>query len=88
MSKKEQKPAGKTPAGNKNKLCSPKTCGDCDFYKYYSLCGLGCHLTVETGVIRQGPITKDCIYKVKISKAEQRKREQRYKKIMKEDAIS
>lgn len=85
MSKREN-PAGEMPAGNKDKCCTPATCGDCDYYKYYSLCGLGCHLTYETGIIRKGPITKDCIHKVKISKAEQRKRSQRYKMIMKEYA--
>ena len=44
------------------------------------------HLTYETGIIRKGPITKDCKHKVKISKAEQRKRSRRYKMIMKEYA--
>lgn len=63
--------------------CSDKTCGDCDYYKYYSMCGRGCHLTPETGVIRQGPITKKCPYKVKISKEEQQRRNVLYKKLSK-----
>ena len=70
-----------------NKCCTPATCGDCDYYKYYSLCGLGCHLTYETGIIRKGPITKNCKHKVKISKAEQRKRFRNYKMLMKGYAI-
>lgn len=87
MSKQNNFPAGTESVGNTDKLCTPKSCGDCDYYKYYSLCGLGCHLTPDTGIIREGPITKDCIHKVKISKAEQRKRSRRYKMIMKEYAI-
>ena len=65
--------------------CSDKTCGDCDYYKYYAMCGMGCHLTPETGVIRKGPITKNCPYKVKISKKEQDKRAHWYKRLAKYD---
>lgn len=85
MDKEKKNPAGETPAGNKEKLCRPETCGDCEYYKYYSLCGPGCHLTFETGIIRTGPITKDCPYKVKISKKEQKERAKRHKTLAKKE---
>ena len=75
MCKKKKKPA----------LCSRETCGDCEFYKYCSICGPCCHLSIETDIIRKGPITKNCPYKVKIPKKEQEKRAKRYKALAKKE---
>lgn len=66
-------------------LCTVKTCGDCGFYKYYSVAGSGCHLTPETGIVRKGPITKNCPFKVKISAEEQKKREEQNKALARLD---
>ncbi|MBE6685766.1 MAG: hypothetical protein E7591_00865 [Ruminococcaceae bacterium] len=42
--------------------CSEEACGDCAYYKYFS--GVwACHYTLDTGIIRKGPITPECPYK-------------------------
>ena len=48
--------------GIERHYCSDEACGDCAYYKYFS--GVwACHYTLDTGIIRKGPITPECPYK-------------------------